>query len=239
MSTAVHRARALAGSALIEAAEPSTRNRSVPWPGPSHLSRHPRQQTRGQLDGDSWDRPAQAGPRRSGRVDSDGRRISRPLTVKNDVALISVLLKWIRSIADGTPVTWAIKDGRGFARGLADGLLLAGHEVIWVPTRLMAAHRKLHAATGSKSDPVDAPAVAHPAWTAIASTSACASHSHRPATVPPWRPRPPGPAHTHEGRPRSSTRTQTPPDRRHPSRDGPRPGLLATPHRTAPARRLT
>ncbi|WP_218058272.1 IS110 family transposase [Streptomyces sp. Wb2n-11] len=47
-------------------------------------------------------------------VDADGRRISRPLTVKNDAALIGVLLKWIRSIADGTPVTWAIEDGRGF-----------------------------------------------------------------------------------------------------------------------------
>ncbi|MEW2636555.1 IS110 family transposase [Streptomyces sp. NPDC048389] len=96
-------------------------------------------------------------------VDADGRRISRPLTIKNDAALIGVLLKWIRSIADGTPVTWAIEDGRGFARSLADGLLLAGHEVVWVPTRLMAAHRKLHAATGSKSDPVDAAAVAHAA----------------------------------------------------------------------------
>ena len=96
-------------------------------------------------------------------VDADGRRVSRPLTVKNDAALIGVLLKWIRAVAGGAPVTWAIEDGRGFARGLADGLLLAGHEVVWVPTRLMAAHRKLHAATGSKSDPVDATAVAHAA----------------------------------------------------------------------------
>lgn len=36
----------------------------------------------------------------------------------------------------------------------------------WVPTRLMAARRKLHAATGSKSDPVDAAAVAHAALAA-------------------------------------------------------------------------
>ena len=96
-------------------------------------------------------------------VDADGRRISRPLTVKNDALLITALLKWIRSITDGTPVTWAIEDGRGFARRLADGLLLAGHEVVWVPTRLAAAHRKLHAATGAKSDPVDAAAAAHAA----------------------------------------------------------------------------
>jgi transposase len=96
-------------------------------------------------------------------VDADGRRVSRPLTVKNDALLITALLKWIRSITDGTPVTWAIEDGRGFARRLADGLLLAGHEVVWVPTRLAAAHRKLHAAAGAKSDPVDAVAAAHAA----------------------------------------------------------------------------
>jgi transposase len=96
-------------------------------------------------------------------VDADGRCIGRPLAVKNDTGLIATLLTWIRSIADGTPVAWAIEDGRGFARHLADELLLAGHEVVWVPTRLMAAHRKLHAATGAKSDPVDATAVAHAA----------------------------------------------------------------------------
>ena len=38
----------------------------------------------------------------------------------------------IRSITDGT-ATWATEDGRGFARRLADGLLLAGQEVVWVP----------------------------------------------------------------------------------------------------------
>ena len=72
------------------------------------------------------------------------------------------MLKWIRSVADGT-ATWAIEDGRGFARRLADGLLLAGHEVVWVPARLAAAHRRLHEATGAKSDPIDAAAVARAA----------------------------------------------------------------------------
>jgi transposase len=96
-------------------------------------------------------------------VEAGGRRIGKPLTVGNDASLIAVLLKWIRSIAGDTPVTWAIEDGRGFARRLADGLLLAGHEVIWVPTRLAAAHRKLHAATGAKSDQIDAAAVARAA----------------------------------------------------------------------------
>ncbi|MDR7302781.1 transposase [Haloactinomyces albus] len=35
--------------------------------------------------------------------------------------------------------------------------------MVWVPARLTAAHRKLHAATGAKSDPVDAAAAAHAA----------------------------------------------------------------------------
>ncbi|GLY71271.1 IS110 family transposase [Amycolatopsis taiwanensis] len=51
-------------------------------------------------------------------VNADGKRIGKPLTVSNDVSLIAVLLKWIRSIEDGVPVTWAIEDGRGFARRL-------------------------------------------------------------------------------------------------------------------------
>ncbi|QEN17048.1 IS110 family transposase [Mycobacterium sp. ELW1] len=94
-------------------------------------------------------------------VDAAGRRIGQPLTVKNDALVITNLLKWIRSLTDDALITWAIEDGRGFARRLADGLLLAGHEVVWVPSRLTAAHRKLHAATGSKSDPTDAAAAAH------------------------------------------------------------------------------
>ena len=95
-------------------------------------------------------------------VRGDGRPIGKPLAVKNDALLIITLLKWIRSITDGT-ATWAIEDGRGFARRLADGLLLAGQEVVWVPSRRTAAHRKLHAATGAKSDPADAIAAAHAA----------------------------------------------------------------------------
>ncbi|WP_228714336.1 IS110 family RNA-guided transposase [Prauserella endophytica] len=96
-------------------------------------------------------------------VNAQGRRLGKPLTVKNDAFMITVLLTWVRSIAGDNPVTWAIEDGRGFARRLADGLLLAGQEVVWVPARLTAAHRKLHATTGTKSDPVDAAAAAHAA----------------------------------------------------------------------------
>lgn len=96
-------------------------------------------------------------------VDAHGNRVGKPLTVKNDGLLIIALLTWIRSIANDSEVTWAVEDGRGFARRLADGLLLAGQEVVWVPSRLTAAHRKLHAATGSKSDAIDAIAAAHAA----------------------------------------------------------------------------
>ncbi|MGW1554565.1 ABC transporter permease subunit [Streptomyces sp. NPDC002346] len=70
------------------------------------------------------------------------------------------------------------RDSRGFARRLADGLLLAGHDVLWVPTRLMAAHRKLHAATGSKSDPVDTVAVAHAAVAPAACSLRCAINKY-------------------------------------------------------------
>ena len=93
-------------------------------------------------------------------VDAAGRQLGKPLTVKNGPRLIAELLTWIRSLADDASVTWAIEDGHGFARRLADGLLIAGQEVVWVPTRPMLAHRKLHAATGAKTDPVDAAATA-------------------------------------------------------------------------------
>jgi transposase len=95
-------------------------------------------------------------------VMDDGRLAGKPLTVRNNALLLVTLLKWVRSITDDT-ATWAIEDGRGFARRLADGLLLAGQEVVWVPSRLAAAHRKLHEATGAKSDPIDAAAVARAA----------------------------------------------------------------------------
>jgi transposase len=94
-------------------------------------------------------------------VDAAGREAGKPLIVKNGPHLITALLTWIRSVSgDDAPITWAIEDGHGFARKLADGLLVSGHEVLWVPTRLMAAHRRLHAATGAKSDLVDAAAAA-------------------------------------------------------------------------------
>lgn len=94
-------------------------------------------------------------------IASDGSPVGGPLTIKSGASAVAGLLTWARSISNDAPVTWAIEDGHGFARRLADGLLLAGQEVVWVPARLAAAHRKLHAATGAKSDPIDATAVAH------------------------------------------------------------------------------
>lgn len=99
-------------------------------------------------------------------VDATGRQLGKPLTVKNDPQLVVILLTWIGAISGDALVTWAIEDGHGFARRLADGLLVAGQQVVWVPTRLMVAHRRLHAATGAKSDTVDATAVAHAALAA-------------------------------------------------------------------------
>lgn len=43
-------------------------------------------------------------------VDAGGKRIGKPLTVKNDALLIVTLLTWIRSITDDIPVAWAIED---------------------------------------------------------------------------------------------------------------------------------
>lgn len=116
----------------------------------------------------------------AGAVDPAGRQLGKPLTVKNSPLLISALLAWIRSLDDASPVTWAIEDGHGFARRLADGLLLTGHEVVWVPTRLMMAHRKLHprpapSPTPSMRPPLRMPPSPPPDYSATASTSACAN----------------------------------------------------------------
>ncbi|WP_040925902.1 hypothetical protein [Saccharomonospora marina] len=46
-------------------------------------------------------------------VNAQGRRLGKPLTVKNDAFMITVLLTWVRSIAGDMPVTWAIEDGLG------------------------------------------------------------------------------------------------------------------------------
>lgn len=94
---------------------------------------------------------------------ADGTRLGRPLTVAAGPEALARLVAWIRPLAGDRPVVWAIEGGPGLGRAVADALLLAGHQVVWVPPRMMAAHRRLHAAVGAKSDVLDAVAVARAA----------------------------------------------------------------------------
>ncbi len=70
------------------------------------------------------------------------------------------LLDWAREL-DGQRV-WAIEDCRNLSSGLERVLLEAGEHVLRVPSKLMARERKA-ARTHSKSDPIDALAVARAA----------------------------------------------------------------------------
>lgn len=92
-------------------------------------------------------------------VDELGGRIGTPITVADEPAAITRLLGWASGLAGGRSIQWAIEDGRGLARRLADGLVAAGEDVVWVPVRLVAAKRRRGAARG-KSDPIDAAAAA-------------------------------------------------------------------------------
>jgi transposase len=67
------------------------------------------------------------------------------------------LLEWARSL--DVERTWAIEDARNLSGGLERHLLGAGERVLRVPPKLMARERKA-ARTFSKSDPIDALAVA-------------------------------------------------------------------------------
>lgn len=92
-------------------------------------------------------------------IDEAGRRLGKALTVPDDPAAIATLLAWAAQHAAGQAVSWAIEDGRGLARRLADALVAAGQSVVWVPVRLMVAERH-HTGPRGKSDPLDALAVA-------------------------------------------------------------------------------
>lgn len=88
-------------------------------------------------------------------IDERGGQVGKPITVPDEPAAIARLLAWAHRLAPGQPLRWAIEDGRGLARRLADGLVAAGQDVVWVPVRLVAAKRRRGAARG-KSDPIDA-----------------------------------------------------------------------------------
>ncbi|WP_017580656.1 IS110 family RNA-guided transposase [Nocardiopsis valliformis] len=93
----------------------------------------------------------------------DGTRLGRAKKVKTGPEALGQLLTWIRALAGNGPVLWAIEGGPGLGRALADALLGAGQEVVWVPPRAMAAHRRLSGPVGAKSDVIDAVAIARAA----------------------------------------------------------------------------
>lgn len=64
------------------------------------------------------------------------------------------LIAWARGLAPGGR-RWAVEDVRHVASGLVRELLAAGEEVVFVPTRMMAAARAGGRQRG-KSDPIDA-----------------------------------------------------------------------------------
>lgn len=81
-------------------------------------------------------------------------------TVKARQGGHEVLLAW--AIELGEDRVWAIEDCRTLSSGLERVLLLAGERVLRVPPKLMAAQRKA-ARSYSKSDPIDALAIARAA----------------------------------------------------------------------------
>lgn len=92
-------------------------------------------------------------------IDTTGRRLGRALTVTDDADAVVKLRTWAGVHAGGQPLRWAIEDGRGLARRLADALAVGGEQVVWVPVRLMSEARKQTGPRG-KSDTLDALAVA-------------------------------------------------------------------------------
>jgi transposase len=91
-------------------------------------------------------------------VDGNGRRLAT-LTVATTPAGHRELLRWAAAFA---PRTWALEDCRHLTRRLESDLLVAGEQVLRVPTRLMALVRASGREPG-KSDPIDALAVARAA----------------------------------------------------------------------------
>jgi transposase len=88
-------------------------------------------------------------------LDAVGRRLAEktaPATSEGHLALVTWAAQW-------TEVRFALEDCRHLTRRLEQDLLAAGHQVVRVPTRLMAGARRGGRQPG-KSDPIDAEAVA-------------------------------------------------------------------------------
>lgn len=92
-------------------------------------------------------------------IDATGRRLGPALTVPDDADAVVTLRTWAGVNAGAQPLRWAIEDGRGLARRLADALAVRGEDVVWVPVRLMSGARK-HTGPRGKNDRLDALAVA-------------------------------------------------------------------------------
>lgn len=88
-------------------------------------------------------------------VDPLGKRVD-VLTVPARRAGHARILEWLTAFGD---VTVAVEDCRHLTRALEASLLLSGHQVVRVHTRLMAGMRRSSRERG-KSDPIDAEAVA-------------------------------------------------------------------------------
>ena len=88
-------------------------------------------------------------------LDAVGRRLAEktaPATSEGHLTLVTWAAQW-------PEVRFALEDCRHLTRRLEQDLLAAGHQVVRVPTRLMAAARRGGRQPG-KSDPIDAEAVA-------------------------------------------------------------------------------
>jgi transposase len=86
-------------------------------------------------------------------VDELGRRVAHKTAASHRDGCRE-LIAWARQAAPGGR-RWAVEDVRHVASGLVRELLAAGEEVVFVPTRMMAAARAGGRERG-KSDPIDA-----------------------------------------------------------------------------------
>lgn len=91
-------------------------------------------------------------------VDPAGRQLAM-ITVPATTAGHLKLARWAARFPQRR---WAVEDGRHVSGQLVRALLAAGHDVTWVPTKLMASARASSRSRG-KSDPIDALAVARAA----------------------------------------------------------------------------
>ncbi|NDZ95387.1 IS110 family transposase, partial [Streptomyces sp. SID6673] len=94
-------------------------------------------------------------------VDDAGRKLGQ-LTVPATGVGHEKAMRWAHQEYELTALVWAIEDCRHLSARLERDLLSAGAQVVRVPPKMMAEHRRT-ARTRGKSDPIDALAVARAA----------------------------------------------------------------------------